>query len=89
MKQICTQSELDQLHRAGQGIVYNDFSGMGASGREYNVLHAAGCRWLERSNVNVRKFWFADLPEARSWLNTNRGPEGVAWKRCGTCNAEP
>ena len=45
MKCIKTDAELEQLHSIGDGLIYNDFSRMGSSGKDYNILHAAYCRW--------------------------------------------
>ena len=88
MRRIESDVDLDQCHGAGVGLIYNDFSGSGAGGKDYNILHAAGCRWVRRSNTNVPKFYFTDLQEAVSWLTANRGPEGKNWRRCGTCKAD-
>lgn len=87
MRPIQDSDELQRLHAAGQGLIYNDFTPTGKSASQYNILHTAGCAWIRRSNLGVPKVWFADLEEARGWLNANRGPEGVGWKRCGTCGA--
>ena len=87
MKSVTSEIELAQLHTAGNGLIYNDFSRMGSSGKDYNILHTAFCTWVLRSNTNVPKFFFSDIDEAVSWLNRNRGKEGVNWKRCGTCRA--
>ncbi len=87
MKFIGSDAELRQLHFAGKGLIYNDFSGKGPKGKDYNVLHAASCNWIARSNVNVRKYFFSNLDEAIKWLQKNRGKEGENWKRCGTCQA--
>ncbi len=88
MKVIRSNSELGKLNDAGVGLIYNDFSGRGSKGKDYNVLHAASCKWVVRSNVNVPKYFFKDLKEAIRWLQRNRGREGKSWKRCGTCHAE-
>ena len=88
MKFIRSNSELEKLHDAGVGLVYNDFSGRGPKGKDYNVLHAASCSWVVRSNVNVPKYFFKDFDEAIKWLRRNRGSEGKNWKRCGMCRAE-
>jgi len=85
MRQIASQEELEELHAAGVGLIYNDFSGLGAGGAQYNVLHAAGCHWVARSNTNVRKLFSDSLAEAIEWLNANRGPENKNWKRCRSC----
>ena len=85
---IRSNVELERLHSAGEGLIYNDFSRGGASGKDYNVLHAASCRWVARSDVNVPKYYFSSLSEATKWLRANRGGEGENWKRCGTCQAK-
>lgn len=87
MRQIASEEELEELHTAASGLIYNDFSGLGATGAQYNVLHASDCRWLSRSNTNVRKLYFENLAETIEWLEANRGPEGRSWKRCGSCRA--
>lgn len=88
MKFVKSNAELEQLHSAGEGFIYNDFSRKGPSGKDYNVLHAASCRWVARSNVNVPKIFFSNLHKAIEWLRKNRGEEGKNWKRCGTCQAK-
>lgn len=87
MFEILTDEQLHRLHEEGLGLIYNDFSRRGSSGGQNNILHAAHCPWLLQSNVNVRKIFFTDLQEARTWLTDHRGEEGVNWKRCGTCEA--
>ena len=88
MKRIESQAELEHLHSVGEGLIYNDFSRKGPSGKKYNILHAAYCRWMLRSNVNVPKYFFSDIDEAIEWLRKNRGEEGKNWKCCGTCQAK-
>jgi predicted RNase H-like nuclease len=76
----------------GIGVVYNDFVRSGRSRLQYNVLHATSCRWLARSNLQVRKWWAPDLVAAEAWLESNIGLKGEAWRRCRTCQsvaAEP
>lgn len=85
--QVTQDDVLRQLHEKGQGFLYNDFSGLGATGHLYNVLHAARCPWVPRSNTNVPKLFFFTLEAARAWLTEARGEEGVGWKRCRTCRA--
>lgn len=85
MKQIETDAELLRLHRAGVGLIYNDFRGTGSGGDQFNVLHLASCNWIIKSNVNFSKISFDSISEATAWLEANRGPEGANWKRCGTC----
>jgi len=88
MKFIESNAELYRLHSAGEGLFYNDFSRKGPSGKKYNILHAAYCRWMLRSNVNVPKYFFSDIDKAIAWLRKNRGEEGKNWKCCGTCKAK-
>ena len=88
MKRIENESVLRTLHERGIGLIYNDFSGLGSSGRQYNVLHAASCHWILQSNTRVPKYYFSRLVEAEHWLQQNRGQEGVGWKRCGSCRAQ-
>lgn len=88
MKKMRSNYELAKLHSAGVGLIYNDFSGRGATGKKYNVLHAASCSWVTKSNINVPKYFFTNIDEAIKWLRRNRGREGKNWKRCGTCHAE-
>lgn len=85
--EIQTDAELQQCHAAGSGFVYNDFARKGAMGKEWNVLHKASCHWIRtaKANPNAPKYFSASLDEAVSWLNRERGPEGLSWKRCGTC----
>jgi len=85
MKYVESNAELRRLHSAGKGLIYNDFSRGGSSGKNYNVLHAASCDWLAKSNVNVPKIFFNDIDEAIGWLRRNRGEN---WKRCGSCLAQ-
>ena len=87
MKSIECNAELEQLHSTSEGLIHNDFSGKGSSGKDYNVLHAASCGLVARSNVNVPKIFFSNLDEAIVWLRENRGKEGEKWKRCGRCHA--
>lgn len=82
MRIIRSNSELESLHSAGVGFIYNDFSGRGSKGKDYNVLHTASCSWVVRSNVNVPKYFFSNIDEAIKWLLRNRGGEGKNWKRC-------
>ena len=87
MKQIQSNEELKKMHAAGNGLIYNDLSGRGTSRTDYNVLHAASCRWVTKSKVSVRKYFFDSLEEATVWLEQNRGEERVRWRRCKTCGA--
>jgi hypothetical protein len=86
-QEVTDDDALRQLHEKGLGFIYNDFSGLGATGNLYNVLHAARCPWVPRSNTKVHKFFFPTLDAARAWLTSERGEEDVRWKRCRTCGA--
>lgn len=85
MKRIETDAELRRLHTIGDGFIYNDFSGMGPSGKENNILHIAFCSWVTRSKANIPKYFFNNIDEAIKWLRTNRRGN---WKRCGSCLAK-
>lgn len=87
MKCIKSDAELEQLRSIPNGLIYNDFSRMGPSGKDYNILHAAHCGQLAKSNLNAPKYFFHNLDEAITWLHENRGEEGGNWKRCGVCRA--
>ena len=87
MKQIQSNEELKKLHAAGNGLIYNDFSGRGRSRTDDNILHAASCIWVTKSRVSAREYFFDSLEEATIWLERNRGAEGVRWRRCKTCGA--
>lgn len=81
MKRIASNEELAGVHNRGLGLVYNDFTKAGSP--KYNVLHAAWCPWLAKSNITYDKIFFESEHEAVSWLEENRGMEGEGWKRCG------
>jgi hypothetical protein len=84
MIELRTDAELEQRRRASVGFIYNDFSGRGASGSEFNILHRADCAYLARANTNVPKIFFENLAEATAWLTSNRGREDANWTRCGS-----
>lgn len=88
MKPIKSDTELEKIHSTGKGLIYNDFASKGPSGKDYNVLHAASCHWVARSNVNISKIFFSNIDEAVKWLRKYRGEEGKNWKRCNTCQAK-
>jgi len=93
MKIIRSNADLEKIHSAGVGLIYNDYSGRGSSGKDYNVLHAASCTFVLRSKVKtsariIPKYFFSNIDEAVKWLWRNRGREGKNWKRCGICKAE-
>ena len=85
MKRIETDAELRRLHTIGDGFIYNDYSGRGATGKEYNILHVAFCSWVTSSKANIPKYFFNTIDEAIKWLHTNRRGN---WKRCGSCLAK-
>jgi hypothetical protein len=95
MHRVQTNAELEALHAAGAGFVFNDFTS-GPAGAQYNVLHSARCRWVWKmvdrdephGQPSVRKMSFDTIDEARSWIVPNRGPEGRGWKHCATCRPD-
>jgi ABC-type tungstate transport system substrate-binding protein len=89
MRQIHTDEEFHLLRAVGHGLIYNDFARHGPSGVLYNVLHAATCVYLGQATLSIPRYIFADLAEARRWLEANRGAENAHWKRCGACQANP
>jgi len=86
MKRLRSVGEFATIRNNGLGLVYNDFTKGGSP--KFNVLHAAWCPWLTKSNINVDKLFFASEEEAISWLINNRGGEGEGWKHCGYCHAK-
>ena len=90
MRQVRTNAELEALHDAGDGLIFNDF---GSTAAQDNILHTASCTWVRRMLLNsdpssapsVRKYFFRSIDEADSWLTSNRGPVDVGWKLCRTC----
>jgi len=87
MIRIESDAEFRQLCSRGEGFIYNDFSEKGPGGKDYNILHRASCHWVNRSNLNVPKYFSPNLDEAVAWLCHYRGEERVNWKCCGTCLA--
>ena len=92
MHRVQTNAELEALHVAGAGFVFNHFTS-GPAGARDNVLHIAGCPWVRRmlegarplARPSVRKMFFGTVDEAQSWLVSTLGPEGHGWKRCTGC----
>ena len=89
MRRIESDEDLQRIWHEGRGLVYNDYTGTGASGWRFNILHAASCRWIQTMETHIPKYFFEDLNDAVRWLTSNRGPERECWRRCDTCNAEP
>ncbi|MGD9570680.1 MAG: hypothetical protein AB7V62_02190 [Thermoleophilia bacterium] len=88
MERVGDQGRLEALVASGDGFLYNEFDG-GWGGAEYSLLHWTGCGTLKRANLSYPKRHFGTLSEARQWLTANRGAEGVAWRTCAMCAAEP
>ncbi|MCL4860255.1 MAG: hypothetical protein KJZ93_12645 [Caldilineaceae bacterium] len=84
MRKLATDDVLGQIRERGSGFIYNDYSGKGQRGKDYNILHAAKCPRLDQANAK-RKFFCENLDNATSWLAQNRGPEDEQWKRCAAC----
>jgi hypothetical protein len=85
VERISDEGRFRAICLSGIGVVYNDFTRGGASAGQYNILHVASCTWLRRANLGVPKILFGDAAEATTWLTSERGPEGTAWRRCRTC----
>jgi hypothetical protein len=88
MEAVTDQARLEHLVQSGEGYIYNEFEG-GWGGAQYSLLHWAGCGSLARAKITYPKRYFATLAEARTWLLSQRGQEGLAWRRCSNCGAEP
>lgn len=86
MIRIRSDRELAEWIEAGRGVIYNDFSPSLGTPRE-NRLHRASCQHLQRANVQVDKYASLDEADATAWLERQRGPEDIAWFRCGSCFA--
>lgn len=92
MRKLQTNAELEAIHMARQGLVFNDFTS-GPTAGQYNVLHAADCTWVRRmlqgvrpeGRPSVRKIYFDSVDEAQLWLAVHRGGEGRGWKSCRAC----
>lgn len=82
MKDIETDAQLQVIHKAGEGFIFNDFSGSGKGGKEYNILHKASCIWVIKSNTSVHKIFFENEIAAIEWLDEKRREN---WRACGTC----
>jgi len=74
------------IHKRGKGFIFNYFTN-GRTAAKDNILHAASCFWLTKSNLGVKKYFFKTIKDAENWLTGNVGKEDVRWKKCGTCNA--
>ena len=82
MEEVKNDARWRDILEVGEGYVFNDFSGGGPSGKQYNVVHRATCSYLRSANLSVPKYSFATLDEAAAWLDANR-PNN--WKCCKTC----
>lgn len=86
MRQLTSQTELEQIHKLGTGFIYNDYAGTtGASASKFNLLHRASCTWIKKTNLKVPKYYSETQEAAVAWLEQNRGREGVRWRWCKTC----
>lgn len=83
---LLDRRELDQVLARPRGWVLVDHQASGSD--RPSILHAASCAWLRRiKNAPVR---FAESPATVGpWLLRQRGPEGLGWKRCPSCEALP
>jgi len=85
LSDIETDSELQALHNAGSGFIYNDYRGyspLNGGGPSGNVLHTAACSTITRQNTKYRKIFFISFSSANEWLSKHRGLEGKGWKCC-------
>ena len=84
MPKVGSDEELQRLHQAGVGLIYNDYS---PNGRAGNMLHAAWCDEVKKMDVTYDKYFWQDRLDAGVWLGVNRGPEHDRWRRCERCKA--
>jgi len=85
-RKIESDDELMMIHKRGKGFIFNYFTN-GRTAGENNILHAASCSWLTKSNLSFKKYFFKTIKDVENWLTSNIGEEGVRWKKCGFCNA--
>jgi len=78
MRRIRSMEELDAIREDAHGFLYNDFTKAGATAARDNVLHRASCPELAKmTSLSVGKLFFEPDEDAATWLEENRGPEGV------------
>lgn len=89
--QVRTNGDLAAIHAAGMGYVFNWYT-TGPTAAQYSLLHAASCRTLPQmlgagrpDDAPRRKYFFANVADAQSWLSENVGAEGQHWSRCRVC----
>lgn len=89
--QVRTNGDLAAIHAAGMGYVFNWYT-TGPTAAQYSLLHAASCRTLPQmlaagrpDDAPCRKYFFANVADAQSWLSENVGAEGQHWSRCRVC----
>lgn len=75
------------IRRSGVGYVFNDSPPIPEVDTPPGILHAAGCRSLERSSRTSHRWkrYSQDLSAAEQWLRRNRGSEPDHWRRCAMC----
>jgi|SRR5450756_62711 len=91
MRHVATNADLEAIHRAGDGLIINDYPSV-RSAAQYKVLHLAWCSGVARmlgrvgtSAPAVPKIFFEAADEADSWLALRRGLAGTGWKPCDIC----
>jgi hypothetical protein len=92
MRHVGTNADLAEIHREGDGLIFNDYPSL-REAAQYKVLHMAWCSGVGRmlgpskgsGTPSVPKIFFATVDEADSWLALHRGLAGTGWKPCGTC----
>jgi hypothetical protein len=93
MRHVQANAGLEAVHRAGGGLIFNDFTS-GPTAADNNRLHLASCPWVDKMlehadpavTPSVRKIFFSTFDEAIVWLEHHRGPAGTGWKPCATCS---
>jgi hypothetical protein len=84
MDEITDAAAFQRLCRAGRGYIYIDSPQEGAAGWQHNILHAARCPLLQRTDVTTlcTRYYAAAVQVATAWLTAYRPG---AWTPCGIC----
>ncbi len=88
MEEVKTASQLSEIHKRGEGFLFNDLR-PDTSYRYWGTLHKASCQWLTKMNMNVRwsnKHWFPTREEARRWIQRQNDAQGREYRICRKCN---
>jgi hypothetical protein len=84
MREITEPAVFHRLCRAGPGYIYIDSSPAGAGGWQHNILHAARCGLLRRTDLTAprTRYYAPTVQAATAWLTIHRPG---AWTPCGLC----